>query len=323
MQGEKDAGIGFSTYICIVIIHSISISQMATMNIFDFGRQNKNCHVMGEGFVLWEITGNENETPVFLKGEGSNIHVHVLVLAGEIKIEWKGRLYPLTKNCFADFMDSPSLEIRDISEEARAYIMLFTAPFIASLMKNTAPFPPSYVLRIKARPVSVMSSGAIGIIQKRMNSMVEIFSDETHHFYAEMMSCMLRIYTMDMANEFIRQVDENSAHAEAGRKHILFKQLVGLLLAHIREEHSVSWYASQLCVTPQYLNRVIKSISQKTVYEHICIVLTNSIIERLENTEDPISQIAEDFHFPDLATMTKFFKRQTGKTPTEYRKVAR
>ena len=90
-----------------------------------------------------------------------------------------------------------------------------------------------------------------------------------------------------------------------------------------REEHSANWYASQLCVTPQYLNRAIKSITQKTVYEHISIALTGSIIEQLEISEKPISQIAEAFHFPDLATMTKFFKRQTGKTPTEYRKSAR
>lgn len=293
------------------------------MNFMDLGRQNKNCHVMSEGFVLWKITGNENETPVFLKEEGSNIFfVHVLVLAGEIKIEWESRLYPLTKNCFADFMDCPSLEIRDISEDARAYMMFFSAPFIASLMKSTILFPPSYVLRIKVWPVSVMSSGTMELIQKRVESMAEIFRDETHHFYTEMMNCTLRIYMMDMANEYIRQENKNGTHAETDRKHILFKQLVGLLLAHIREEHSVGWYASQLCVTPQYLNRAIKSISQKTVYEHICTALTGSIIEQLENTEEPVSQIAEDFHFPDLATMTKFFKRQTGKTPTEYRKAA-
>ena len=225
--------------------------------------------------------------------------------------------------CFDDFIDGRSLEIRDISEDIQAYVLFFTAPFIASLMKNTAPFPPSYILHTKAWPVSVLSSEVTERIQKRMSSIVESLKDESHHFYTEMLSCTLRIYLMDIANEFIRQENEGGAQMEVSRKHILFKQFTGLLIAHIQEEHSVNWYASQLCVTPQYLNRAIKSITQKTVYEHISIALTGSIIEQLEISEKPISQIAEDFHFPDLATMTKFFKRKMGKTPTEYRKSAR
>lgn len=237
--------------------------------------------------------------------------------------EWKGIQYPLTKNSFSDFMDGRSLIIRDMSEDIQAYVLFFTAPLIASLMKNTPPFPPSYVLRTKAWPVSVLSSEATERIQKRMSSIVESLKDESHHFYTEMMSCTLRIYMMDIANEFIRQENEGGTQMEVSRKHILVKQFVGLLLTHIREEHSANWYASQLCVTPQYLNRAIKSITQETVQEHISIVLTGSIIEQLENSEKTISQIAEEFHFPDLATMTKFFKRRTGKTPTEYRKSAR
>ena len=210
--------------------------------------------------------------------------------------------------------------IQDISEDARAYVMLFTAPFITSLLKNTPPFPPSYVLKVKVWPVSVMFSGTIETLLKRVESMVEIFKDNTHHFQAEMLRCTLWMFMMDMANEHIRQEIERGEYAETGRKNVLFKQFIRLLLTHIHEEHSVGWYASQLCVTPQYLNRTVKSISQKTVYEHICTTLTGAVIEQLENTEHPVSQIAEDFHFPDLATMTKFFKRQTGKTPTKYRR---
>ncbi|MGN0230219.1 MAG: helix-turn-helix domain-containing protein [Muribaculaceae bacterium] len=93
-----------------------------------------------------------------------------------------------------------------------------------------------------------------------------------------------------------------------------------LLMSHIQEQHNVGWYASELCVTPQYLNRVVKSTSQKTAYEHICTMLIGAIREQLENTDDSVSKIADDFHFVDLSTMTKFFKRKMGKTPTEYRK---
>ena len=294
---------------------------METMSFIDFGRQNTNCHIMNEGFMLLKITGNEKELPEFRGENGTNIFVHVLVLKGEIKIEWGNKLYPLSRNCFADFMDGSSLEIQDISDNAQAYILFFTAPFIASFMKKMPISKPSYVLRINVWPVFVMSEKAIDILQNRIYSLEEISTDRTHHFYNEMLNSSLRIYMMDIMNEYVKQEETSSALTETGRKAILFKQFVGLLIVHIRKEHTVGWYASQLCVTPQYLNRAIRNITKKTVYEHICIALTGNIIEQLENTEEPISQIADDFHFPDLATMTKFFKRQTGKTPSECRKA--
>lgn len=277
---------------------------------------------MDEGFVLWEVTGEDDCTPVVLEGDGSDMIIHTIMLEGEMKVGWGGKLYPLTKGCFANFIDSTSIEIRDVSRDARAYVMIFSSPFITSLLKNTPPFPPSYVLKTKMWPVYVISTDTERLFMKRIECLEEIFSDETHQFRTKMLKCALWMFIMDMANEYIRQENECGEHPEAGRKNILFKQFIRLMLARIKEEHSVSWYASQLCVTPQYLNRVVKSASKKTVYEHICTTLTGAIIEQLENTDTPVSRIAEDFHFPDLATMTKFFKRQTGTTPTEYRKKA-
>ncbi len=290
------------------------------MNFMDFGRQNSSCHIINEGFVLWDVTGEENGMSVLLEGVGTDMIVHVLMLEGEMKMGWGGRLYPLTKGCFANFIDNHSLEVRELSRDARAYVMLSTIPFITTLLKNTPPFPPSYILKIKVWPVFVLPAETVRLFLKRIESVVEILKDNAHHFQTEMMKCALWMFMMDIANEHIRQENENGELAETGRKNILFKQFIRLLLTHIREEHSVGWYASQLCVTPQYLNRSVKSASQRTAYDHICTTLIGAIIEQLENTEAPVSRIAEDFHFPDLATMTKFFKRQTGKTPTEYRK---
>ena len=276
---------------------------------------------MNDGFVLWEISGNENNTPILIEGNTTNLIVHILMLEGEMKIGWGGRLYPLTKGCFANFIDNSSLKVQNLSEDTKAYIMLFTAPFITSLLKNTPPFPPSYVMKIKIWPVYVISIETRRIFLKRIESIEEIFADTTHNFQTEMLKCALWMFMMDIANEHIKQENENGKLAETGRKNILFKQFIRLLLAHISEAHSVEWYASQLCVTPQYLNRAVKSTSERTAYEHICTTLIGAIIERLENTEDSISQIAENFHFPDQATLTKFFKRHTGETPTHYRKT--
>lgn len=319
--GRKERELFFAIRFVLSLSIQSVYHKLGSMNVMDFGQQNSSCHIISEGFVLWEVTGEENGTPVFLEGTGTDMIVHVLMLEGGMKMGWGGRLYPLTKGCFANFIDNHSLEVRDLSRDARAYVMLSTIPFITSLLKNTPPFPPSYVLKIKVWPVFVLPSETVQLFLKRIENIVEILKDNAHHFQTEMLKCALWIFMMDIANEHIRQESESGKFAETGRKNILFKQFIRLLLTHIREEHSVGWYALQLCVTPQYLNRAVKSASQRTAYDHICTTLIGAIIEQLENTEDSVSQIADDFHFVDLATMTKFFKRQTGKTPTEYRKA--
>lgn len=93
-----------------------------------------------------------------------------------------------------------------------------------------------------------------------------------------------------------------------------------LLSGHAATEHFTGFYANRLCVTPQYLNRIVKSVSGRTVSEWINFHLVGEISKQLENTADPIQLIAQRFRFTDQASLTKFYKRETGYSPTEYRK---
>lgn len=291
------------------------------MDFMDFGGKQDNCYLIKEGFLLWKIKGDRIEKRFRLEGNGSNMIIHILVRKGEIKLNSDGKPYLLTEDCLANFLDSRFLDILEISCDAQAYMLFLKEPFMSSLLKKTPPFPPSYVQKIKMCPMSFQSPTGIKLFLQRIEAIQGIFADHTHRFQAEMVKCALWMFMMDMANEYIRQEDEGKEHTEKGRRNTLFKQFIKLLFTDVREGHSVSWYASKLCVPPQYLNRVVKDCSQKTAYDHICTTLTGAIIQQLEDTDNSISQIADDLCFPDQATLTKFFKRQTGKTPTEYRRM--
>lgn len=82
----------------------------------------------------------------------------------------------------------------------------------------------------------------------------------------------------------------------------------------------VSFYASELCISQQYLNRIIKGQTEKTASEWICNSLVGEIAKMLEFTNNSMQQIAIELNFPDQATLSKFFKHQTGYSLTEYRK---
>ncbi len=292
------------------------------MDFLDFGQKNSHCQILGKGFILWKITGNTDKYSVTLESKEENIITHFLVTEGTVEIRTEDNLHVLSNKCFANFIDKPYIEVTNVSDNAKAYAMFFTNSFITSLLKDTPPFPPSYILKIKKNPTAILSEETAHLFLKRIEEIEEILSDPTHHFCTEKARCVLQMFMMDMANEYLLQEHEATDYADMNRQNMLFQQFIKLIFAHIRETHSVGWYASQLCITPQYLNRIVKNSSQKTTYAHICTALTGAIIRQLENTDCPISLIAEEFNFSDQATLTKFFKRQTGKTPGEYRKKA-
>lgn len=288
------------------------------MDFREFIHQNTHCHALEEGFAFWKIESGSQEFRPFPL---NNVHSLILVLKGEITVRIDNKQYRLTKNCFVDTVDKLLIELSDPSGNILAYQLLFTTTFIKGLLKNKPPFPLAYVLSKKEQPISVLETSTTQLLGQKMTYLETTFQDQTHHFRSEMLKCALWMLFLDISNAYLYwEYEKNNQPQETERKRILFVQFMQLLKDHIQEERSVNFYASKLCITPQYLNRIIKNISDKTVYEWISTTLTGEIFQLLENTNDPIQILADRFNFPDQATFTKFFKRQCGLSPTEYRR---
>lgn len=95
-----------------------------------------------------------------------------------------------------------------------------------------------------------------------------------------------------------------------------FKQLVN---EYADRERTVTFYADQLFLSPHHLSLVVKNASGKTVMQWInrAVILRAKVL--LKTTDLMTYEIADRLHFPDHATFSKFFKRETGIRPQEYR----
>ena len=107
---------------------------------------------------------------------------------------------------------------------------------------------------------------------------------------------------------------ENTSKGE--RIFTRFKQLVN---EYADRERTVSFYADQLFLSPHHLSFVVNKASGKTVMQWInrAVILRAKVL--LKTTDLMTYEIAERLHFPDHATFSKFFKRETGLRPQEYR----
>lgn len=208
-----------------------------------------------------------------------------------------------------------------MSDNIRAYLISLSPDYTKSITGGTFPLPVSFVLKRRQTPIDKLEQHSVNLLFRRMVCLWECCMDKQHLFKEEQIKHAYLMWLLDLANIYHRKEDNNHKNeVKPDRKKILFVKFMNLLPIHAREEHSLGFYASALCVTPQYLNRVVKNYSGKTVGEWLYQTLVGLITKQLETTDDSMQKIAMDFHFIDQSALAKFYKRQTGYSLTEYKK---
>lgn len=101
------------------------------------------------------------------------------------------------------------------------------------------------------------------------------------------------------------------------KKVIAFKQLVS---ERYLSQHSVSDYARELNVSPNYLNALCKKHEGKTATALIHDRILLEAKRLLYGTDMNVKEISFYLRFEDVAYFNRFFKKQTGLTPLEYRR---
>lgn len=106
------------------------------------------------------------------------------------------------------------------------------------------------------------------------------------------------------------------------RKDDLVIRFFKLLAQYVKEERSIQAYARLLNVSPKYLSQTIKDVTSIPAGNHIdeMVILEAKLL--LNSTELSIGQIAASLHFADQFMFSKYFKKHSGLTPSQYRQTA-
>lgn len=107
--------------------------------------------------------------------------------------------------------------------------------------------------------------------------------------------------------------EEYSREIDIGYK---FRQL---LIKYCTTEHRLKFYADALFISEKYLIHGIKRSTGKTPGTLIDEALLDEAKLRLRDRQRTIASVAEELHFSDQATFSKFFKKHTGQTPMAFR----
>ncbi len=119
--------------------------------------------------------------------------------------------------------------------------------------------------------------------------------------------------------DHLNRRDEETKGSKKPHNKVMFDKFISLVNRHGKTEHSLSFYAGEMCITPRYLGAVVKSTSGITAKEWIDRAVVTSAKVMLRHTNKQVAQVADELHFPNTSFFCKFFKRLTGVTPQTYR----
>lgn len=120
--------------------------------------------------------------------------------------------------------------------------------------------------------------------------------------------------------KFVAQIESRQEHTRpTNRRANIMQRFISLVSRHAAKERNITYYANKLCIAPHYLSTLIKQTSGSTPMQWINKAAIKEIKVWLAYSDETTAQIADRLNFPCPSSLTKFFKRETGMTPSEYR----
>lgn len=140
-----------------------------------------------------------------------------------------------------------------------------------------------------------------------------------HNRPGEWQHRMLTAYLTVLFTYLSRLYTEQFTGAEPSADKLLLKTYQAKIEECFRELHEVGAYASRLHISAGHLSEVVKAQSGKPAIKHIHERLVLEARRLLFYTASSLKEIAFDLGFADASYFNRFFKRETGVTPAEYR----
>ena len=225
-------------------------------------------------------------------------------LAGTVHIEINLTEYELTAGDVLLVREGSYLEVKAISEDAKAEVIVF--------------IPDQYPTNLVLFRQSVF----------KIHPEPEVWNEISHLFYTLYSFAKNEPYRPEVVEPLVQALVNyilgfsDATPMPATSTELLFRRFIELLTAY-KGKQPVTYYANLLYVTPQYLSRTISLTSGKTVVEWInkAVILDARIL--LRNTTQSVSEISDTLNFPNGSFFCRFFKRETGYTPMQYRKATK
>jgi len=218
------------------------------------------------------------------------------------------------------FMSPGQAHKLELSHDIEGYIFIFTSDFYLlnrSNQDSLIEFPFFYTIHQDNPPLLLNNESDVRFLETLFRQGIAEIEQSGDHI-SEMLRAILGLILTTSSARY----PANENQLNKGKGQFLVKRFFHLIEENNQKNLSLSDYASIIGVTANHLTQIVKVLTGKTSLQIIKAKQLLEIKRLLVHTNLNISEIANQLNFEDQSYFSKFFKRETGLTPLQYRSEA-
>ena len=293
-----------------------------SMEDFIHGTSRRDENIFKNELIIIEATGAQlHRFDLDLLPVRIEAHSLILVVRGKMTINIDYTNYVMRKNDIIELFSYNLLESVCFSPDFKSYHIVMSPDLYSGIFSQIdLHFEFIHVDDGRFRLMRSLEEEEMRLLVRQVERLQETMDKKKHGFYKDLVHIELARLLLEYGNiKMSRTIVAEKPYEYTYREEIVAR-FVQLLITHSKKESEVSFYSTELCITPEYLSRVMKSVGGKSVQVWIqqARIAESKILLRQPNLS--VQQVAEELCFSDQSAFGKFFKKHTGKTPLEYRK---
>ena len=287
--------------------HSTQIPEIAKLQ--DFNHFAWHCALQEEGHDILTLSKIEGGIPAFPERFFPPSYALEYVVKGTVRGKMNNQLMELRANTGILVLADHVLTEVEVSPDCVFYVLGFTTQFADRLNIH---IPQEVLTKMFVNPIWNMTESQMQIILQYIHLLRTLIEVNKPQAITNLVRSMM--YNQAAAYEVTPQQANLISRAEQ-----ICGQYLSLVELHCREQHTVEWYASQMCLVPKYLSNVVKLTIGSSPNKYIDEALTRQAKSLLSSTSLSIQQISDRLGFQNQSHFGTFFKRQTGLNPKAFK----
>ncbi|MFI3321211.1 MAG: helix-turn-helix domain-containing protein [Rikenellaceae bacterium] len=250
-----------------------------------------------------------------------DVSIDIIVISGQMTIKVDGKDWICTPNekNFVTIKPMNRLQNISISNNFKGHIIGLSRKFIIKNSFRPRILPIDQVMLLKFYPAITFDESIINNLRAIVSKIERNFSREVFCRDDLVLVSVAEFQLEKIVVIFANFNIEKTAGNKKTTRMKIVMEFNELLFKYCKKEHEVGFYAEKLCITTQYLTRILQDVYSRSAKEIIDYAIISEAIILL-GSDMTIQQISDILYFSDQSSFGKFFKKIMSCSPTDYRR---
>lgn len=144
--------------------------------------------------------------------------------------------------------------------------------------------------------------------------------ESDNHYNQIIVNSICEALIFETLNLYMKNLQEkDTSNIRHTRAEDIFYRFIQLVENRYKQTRTLTEYARELCVSTKHLSALVKEVSGRTAGSWIDAYVILEAKRLLRFTRMSVQEISEELNFANQSFFGKYFKNNTGMSPSEYR----